>query len=315
MKEKLEVLYRDIKSVPNFSAKITKFLQKDDVHGVYRRITKKKFPRRRVIARFPFELWMGDLFQYTDKSDVYLNRQYKYVLLLIDCFTKMIYVAPMKKKMGQWAADAFESIFKTVPRLPVNLVTDGGTEFFNSDVQKVFDSYGIHHYRAPTRTAFKASVAERAVRTIKTRLQRYFKVRKQRKWIDVIDQIVENYNNTPHSATGLPPLDVNDSNRKQVYKKLYPESKVSVVCRLKVGDRVRKLRQKEEWEKGYTENWSEEIYIVASVRQSYSVCFYKISDLSGKILPGIWYYYELNFVARNDNKSVRKTGSNQSKET
>ena len=152
--EQLKSLYEDVKSVPSYSAKITEFLRSHDLHSKYRRIVKKKFPRRRVIARFPFEVFMADLIEY--QPDRFVNRGYKFILLMIDCFTKMIYVAPMKRKTKEWAADAFESIFKNFDRFPVNLVTDGGKEFFNSNVQKVFEVYGINHYKSKTKV-YKSS--------------------------------------------------------------------------------------------------------------------------------------------------------------
>ena len=110
LKEKLTRLYEDISSAPSYSAKIEKFLRHNFIHSVHRRITKKKFPRRRVISRFPFEYFMGDLIEYPNFK--YQNKGYKYILVLIDCFTKMIYVRPMKQKSKEWTADAFESIFK-----------------------------------------------------------------------------------------------------------------------------------------------------------------------------------------------------------
>ena len=185
-------------------------------------------------------------------------------------------------------------------------MTDGGLEFFNSSVRKVFDSYGINHYKTPTKTKWKASMAERVIRTLKSRLERYFKVNDTKKWVSVLDQFVRNYNSVPHSAHGFPPQDVTDENRDEVYKKLYPNKNITVVCRLKIGDRVRKIREKTEFEKGYTENWSREIYIIAEQRQSNTICWYKIKKLSGEPVPGIWYYYQLNLVARHDHQSQRE---------
>ena len=144
----LQKIYQDVRSTPSFSAKITDFLRKNHIHSVHRRIVKRKFPRRKVIARFPFELFMADLIEYP--NDKFVNNGYCYILVLIDCFTKMIYAEPMKKKNSEWTADALDTIFKTFDRFPVNFVTDGGLEFFNSRVQKVFQNFGINHYRPPT---------------------------------------------------------------------------------------------------------------------------------------------------------------------
>jgi len=78
---------------------------------------------------------------------------------------------------------------------------------------------------------------------------------------------------------------------------LYPTENLSVVCRLKVGDRVRKILEKNIFQKGYEQSWSNEIYKIKSVRQSNQVCYYTISDLEGEKLSGIWYYYQLNLVS------------------
>ena len=304
MKEQLNKLYTNIAAAPSYSAKINDFLRKHDIHGVYKRITKKKFPRRKVIARFPFEVFMADLIEYPQYKHV--NHGYCFILVMIDCFSKKAYAVPMKKKNKEWAADAFESVFKNFDEYPINLVTDGGLEFFNSSVRKVFDTYGINHYKTPTKTKWKASMAERLIRTIKSRIEKYFKVSKGKKWINILDQVIDNYNSVPHSSHGFSPRDVTSENREDVYKKLYPDQDLTIVCRLKIGDKVRKIREKSEFEKGYTANWSEEIYVISAKRQSQTVCWYKIETLAGKKVPGIWYYYQLNLVARNDSQSDRE---------
>ena len=298
---KLNKLYEDIKSVPNYSAKIADFLRQHDTHGPYQRITKKIFPRRRIIAQFPFEYFMADLIEYPQTKVI--NRGYKYILILIDCFTRRIWAVPMKEKSAQWSADAFASIFKTFEEFPKNLITDGGLEFFNSSVKKIFDSFGINHFKSKTKTPWKASMAERAIQTIKSRLEKYFAHSKKRIWIDIISDIVENYNKTPHRSIGMAPLAVNDENREEVYKRLYPNYSITVVCKLKIGDRVRKKLEKTIYEKGYTKKWSDEVFVIEKNRQSQGVCWYKLVDLNGQRVPGIWYYYNLILVARHDSES------------
>ena len=292
----LQKLYDDIDQPPSFSAKINDFLRQHGLHSKFRRIVKKKFPRRRIIARYPKEIFMADLIEYP-KFKV-LNRGYVYILLLIDCFTKQIFVSPMKKKDQFNSASAFESILKEMDEFPKNLITDGGKEFFNSEVAKVFHNYGINHYKTPTKTKWKASMAERAIRTIKSRLQKYFHQSGKNIWINAINQVVQNYNSTPHSSHGLSPLDVSDENRDIVYKKLYPNKDLTIICKLNQGDKVRILKEKTEFEKAYTQKWSDEIYTINKVRQSGGVCWYKIQDHNRDILKGIWYYYQLNLVAR-----------------
>ena len=319
LKDALDKLYTDINSVPSFSAKINDFLRQNPVHNVHKRIVKKKFPRRKIIARFPFDIWMGDLIEYPQYK--FNNRQHVYILILIDCFTRKVFCAPMRDKSMQSSAKAFDSIFIKMDEFPTHLVTDGGLgkssnqikshiylEFFNSDVRKLFINYGINHYKIPTKTNWKASMVERVNRTLKSRIQKYFYKNKTKNWIDIIHQVVNNYNNTPHSAIGVAPNQVSESNRKEIYKRLYPDFGLRTVCKLKEGDRVRKIINKDIHEKGYTRNWSEEIYIIGKVKQSNGVCYYYLKDLANSILPGIFYYYQLNLVSRYADSSSGSSG-------
>ena len=294
LKESLEELYTNIKSAPNYSAKIEAFLRQYPLHSINKRITKKKFRRRRVLARFPFDVWMADLIEYPGLK--WHNGNYKFVLLVVDVFTKMIYVEPMKRKLGENTAEAMEKILSRVEMPPVMLVTDRGREFYNTNFSNVMFSNDIRHFSTPSATKFKASVAERAIRTIKTKIERFMQHTNSKNWESILKTFVDNYNHTPHSAHKMRPVDVTSENRKLVFKRLYPKKSSVIKCKLKVGDKVRKIREKQEFEKGYTPNWSNEIYEIISVRQKNAVCWYKLADSSGDVLRGIWYYNQLNLV-------------------
>ena len=243
---------------------------------------------------------MADLIEYSQYSRE--NRGYSFILLVIDCFSRVMYVSPMKTKSANDCLAAFQSIFDELTQFPVHLVTDRGAEFYNFKVQDFLSLYGVNHYSIPSYSPNKASLAERAIRTIKTRLERYFFKTKSHRWIDVIDQMCLNYNNTPHRSIGMKPADVTAENRDKVYKRLYPSRNLTVVCRLKIGDKVRKVLEKDlRFDKGYTANWSQEVYVIDSVRQSNSVCYYKIKHLDNQPVPGSFYYQQLNLVVRNAN--------------
>ena len=301
---KLKELYEDIRSTPSFSAKIDAFLRSNELQSKFRRVLKRKFPRRRIITRFPFELFQADLIEYPRYK--FQNSRFVYCLVIIDCFTKFVWAKPMKTKTSEETAQAFDSILKDFDQHPVNMMTDSGLEFFNSKVRQVMSSYNVVHYKPRTKTQWKASMVERVIQTLKRRLEKYFHHNKTKKWIDVIDQIVKNYNETPHSAHGLKPVDVTEEKSDEVYKKMYPDRKKSVICKLKVGDKVRKIREKSLFEKGYTQNWSDEIYKIVDVRQSNGICWYILKTLADEEVSGIWYYYQLNLVSRDVGENQRE---------
>ena len=124
LKEALEKLYTDIKSAPSYSAKINEFLRDNNVHSVHRRIIKKSFPRRKIVSRFPYDIFMADLIEYPKYK--FQNNRYVYILVIIDCFTKKVWAVAMKQKTADWTADAFESVFKKFDQFPTHLITDAG---------------------------------------------------------------------------------------------------------------------------------------------------------------------------------------------
>ena len=239
---------------------------------------------------------MADLIEYPKYKNQ--NSNYRFILVIIDCFTKYIWTVPMKFKTAQWTSEAFESVFKTFDKFPVHIVTDRGLEFYNVQVQKVFQNYGINHYSIPTKSKWKASIVERVIRTLKMRLERYFTKNKTHRWKDVIEQLTTNYNATPHRSHGYVPMKINHENQQEVYKRLYPHISLRTDCRLQVGDKVRKIIDKTLFEKGYKANWSEEIYKIKEIRQSNGVCWYYLTTLNDEQIDGIWYYYQLNLVSK-----------------
>ena len=302
-REKLEKLYQEVKSTPSFSAKISEFLRQNPTHSVHRRIVKKIFPRRKIITRYPFQIFQADLIEYSQPDFTYANKGYRFILIVIDCFSRMLYARPVKRKSSEFVADAFEDILNGFDHFPNTIITDHGLEFFNNRVSTVFKTYGINHYYLKTKTKWKTAFAERVIRTIKSRFARYFYKYKTKKWLDVLDKFVDNYNNTPHRMIGMSPASVTFQNSEKVYKRLFGNMDLKVIPRLSRGDRVRLLIEKQLFDKGYTQNWTEEIYKIKSVIQKAGVVWYKIETLTGQEIDGIKYYYQLNLVTRNAHSS------------
>ena len=159
------------------------------------------------------------------------------------------------------------------------------------------DRYAINHYSV--RGKHKACVAERFIRTLKSRLEKYFWEKNTRNWVDVLHQFIDNYNGTYHRSIKMAPNDVNYVNRAKVFKTLYPKTKDNTKPRLNKGDQVRILKEKNIFEKGYTRSWSQEIYTIIKAFSESGVDFYNIADSEGNTLSRKKYYWELNLIAKN----------------
>ena len=118
------------------------------------------------------------------------NNVIKYLLTVIDIFSKFVWIVPLKRKTGQ-EANAFSRILKE--RRPSETWVDRGREFYNKDVQKLVELYS-------TENEEKSCVIERFNRTIKEKMFQNFSANNTRKYVDVLDLLVDQYNNTIHSS-------------------------------------------------------------------------------------------------------------------
>ena len=149
----------------------------------------------------------------------------------------------------------------------------------------------------------KASMAERFIRTLKTRLERYFTDTGSYRWVDVIQKLSKAINASKNRSTGYAPDEVNDSNRLEILRKLYKRDETIPICRFKVGDKVRIPLDKEVFDKGYSLSWTEELFTITKIHNDSFVCFYTLVDQDGAELRKKYYAEELNLVIKNDSNA------------
>ena len=295
---KLEKLYTDPDFPTAYSAGLKKFLQQKTSLSRHKQI-RRKFKRRKTLVFGPYTTLQADTIFYRNYARQ--NHGYKYILVVIDCFSRKNWVRPMKSTTAEETAKCLDDIIGSMPYKPTQFSSDQGNEF-NSKHPAIFNTlvlkYGLIMYtlKAP----IKAGIAERFIRTLKTRIERYFTEHNTVKWIDVLDKISVALNNSYHRSIGMAPNQVNFENRREVFRKLYGSSAPPIECKFKLGDRVRIPIIKEIFDKGYAPNWSEEIYTVVDKRSDGEVCYYQVKADNGDILERRFYEQELNIVIRNE---------------
>ena len=247
---------------------------------------KRKFRKRRVLVSGIDKIWAADLADMQALSKE--NEGYKFLLLVIDTFSKYGWIVPLKDKKGETIVKALKEIFKESGRRPDKLWTDKGREFFNKDVRDLVYLYA-------TENEEKSSIAERWIRTMKEKMFKYFTDNNTYNYIDALPELVEDYNNTVHSSTKLTPTDASkEENELTVWRNLYPDRyKTSRLNpKFSVGDEVRITKKKEVFEKGYTARWTEEIFTIKEIRETNPIT-YKLKDLKGEEIEGTFYEPEL----------------------
>jgi IS30 family transposase len=100
------------------------------------------------------------------------NAGNRYLLLGVDVLSRQMYGAPTKSKRPKDMIQAFEEVFKQLPFLAESIYTDRGNEFVAKEMKQYFEEKGIEKYETKS-SAVKAAVVERAIRTLKNRLDEY----------------------------------------------------------------------------------------------------------------------------------------------
>lgn len=276
---------------------------KDAVVNELHKPSRKHFKRRKVIVKGLNDLWQADLVEMIPYWK--FNKGYKYLLVIINVFSKFLWIEPLKSKTAQDVTMAMRKVLKNVENTPKNLQTDLGKEFFNKEFRKLMDEFKINHYN--TFSNLKASVVERVNRTIKNLMWKKFSLRGNYKWVDILDEIVQKYNNTKHSTINKKPKEVNASNESIILKSAFTHIK-SVdpkPIKFKVDDFVRISKQREAFTKGYTPNWSNEIFKIYKIKYT-NPTTYLIKDENNVEIQGGFYEHELQKVKYPDVYLVEK---------
>lgn len=255
----------------------------DELHKQAR----KNFKRRRVITKGIDDLWQADLVEmgaYASK-----NKGFRFLLTVIDTFSKYAWTRAIKSKNATSVSHAMREIFKQ-GRKPRNLQTDDGKEFFNKEFQHLMKINHVNHYS--TFSIMKASIVERFNRTLKGMMWKEFSLHGNYCWIDKYKKLTDEYNSRKHRIIKMAPRSVNKLNEKTLLQTVYNHLKVMHKPKFRIGQNVRISKHKHIFEKGYTPNWTTEIFKIKSIQITNPVT-YILEDYEGNPIKGGFYEYEL----------------------
>ena len=259
----------------------------------------RKFKKRKVYSTFKDNIWGADL------ADMQLlskyNKGIRFLLCAIDIFSKYAWV-PLKDKKGISIVKAFQSILKQSNRKPNKIFVDKGSELYNAYLKKWLRDNDIMY---STHNEGKSVIAERFMRTLKSKIYKYMTSISKNVYIDKLDDIVDEYNNTYHTTIKMKPIDVKDNTYINADKEINNKDP-----KFKVGDRVRISKYKNNFAKGYMPNWSEEVFVIKKVKNTV-LWTYVVNDLNGEEITGIFYEKELQKTNQEEfriEKVIRRKG-------
>ena len=260
----------------------------EDLSNELNKLTINKFPRKKVIVNHINEIHSTDLVDMTQYAK--MNRGYKYIFTNIDVFSKIAYAFPLKSKKIQDIKACFEKIFKN--NKPKYIWSDRESSFLSKEMQQFFKDNNVKIYH--TNSHLKAVVIERFNTSLRELMMKEFVKNNNTVWYNILFKLIKIYNNRYHSTIKMKPIEVNKSNEKYIKENIYTSDKTNKIPKFKINDLVGiSLKRRPIFDKPSANiKWSEELFKIHSINKS-NVIAYKIKDLNGEIIDGIFYEREL----------------------
>ena len=229
---------------------------------IYSKPPKKNYITNKTDVNHIDDTWSLDLLDLKDFGPED-NRNYRYVFVIIDNFSKFGWTIPLKNKKALTIKDSFEIFLINLKLKPDLIESDRGKEFYNNIFQDFLNKNNIKLYSR--NSSYGAVFAERFNRTIRDLLKRPVFEKGDSDWIDILPIKTKQYNNRIHSSTKLTP--VQDSFKKNegfVYKNLI-DKRNKIKPKYKIGDLVRTADLKKTFSKSDTTNWSYKLYKITEI--------------------------------------------------
>ena len=237
-------------------------LTKISIDEIYSKSPRRNYPTNKIKYNHIDDIWRIDL---TDKVDYKIsnNKNYRYIFIIIDNFSKYLLAIPFKNKYSQTITNEFSNILTTSKRSPVKLESDRGSEWYNSVFQNFLKGKNIQHYSQFTDKA--PSIAERLIRTLRNLLKKPVFEKGRADCISELPSVIKKYNNAIHSSIKLTPNQASKkSNERKVYSNLKDKREIQKP-KYKLGQLVRTADIKKVFSKGDSTCYSYLLYIITEV--------------------------------------------------
>jgi hypothetical protein len=304
----LEAIYKDPKNPASFSSPyklyqaakqrnknitfkmVAQWLETKNSYTLHRK-ARKSFLRRKVIVSGVGIQYQADLLDFTPIQKE--NRGYRYLLTVIDCFSRKATAIPMKTKDKYASLQAIKKAFKKMGT-PQKLQTDRGSEFVAILVRKFLEENKILLFHSNSK--LKASIVERFNRTLRSKIIKYLVENQTLTYIHILDDLIEGYNNTIHSSLErYSPNEVNKLNEKEVFEIQYRDylNKRKKKRAFKIGDIVRVALDtspfQKAFKKGHQRNFSIDLYQIVDVKDSQPPT-YLLKNIDTSTAEAGWFY-------------------------
>jgi hypothetical protein len=318
---------------------VDEFLRNNETAQIQKPLKENKVNRPIVVGK-PMKFFQMDLADMEKYADT--NNNYKYLLVLIDVFSKYAFVTPLKDKTDTATVSALEQILDDNKVQPSAIQSDNGSEFINYKMKELLTERKIHQIVSSPYHPQSNGVVERFNRTMKNIIHKFMVHYNSQRYVDALGDLVANYNSRLHSTTKQTPEEVKQASQvvqqdgqdqkqnlaeqiiQRVKSKIEQKAEKSIAANdtteFRVGDVVRvsqmtnsEVRKTRAFRKSYARQWSDELYKVALIdypKKTYNTVSYGLIDLqTGEIINKRFYADQLQKI--NLNKLIRTVPNNE----
>ena len=266
------------------------------INEIYSKQPKKNYATNKTDVYHIDDIWSLDILDLKDYGPEN-NRNHRYVLVVIDNFSKYGWTVPLKNKNALTIKESFENILTNSKRKPNLIESDRGKEFYNNIFQDFLNKNDIKLFSR--NSSFGSVFAERFNRTIRDLLKKPVFEKGDGNWIDVLPTITKQYNDRIHSSTKLTPIQASfKKNEGYVYKNLLDKRK-KIKLKFQINDLVRTADLKKTFSKGDTTNWSDKLYKIKEIFKD-TIPSYHIDNLSERYNESLLKKTELSLKQNKD---------------
>ena len=232
------------------------------INDIYSKAPKKNYITNKTDVYHIDDIWFLDILDLKDYGPEN-NRGYRYVLVVINNFSKFGWTIPLKNKNAQTIKDSFGNILISSKRKPNLIESDRGKEFNNNFFQDFQNKSKIKLFSR--NSSYGAVFAEKFNRTIRDLLERPVFENGDGIWIDNLSTITKQYNNRIHSSNKLTPIQASlNKNEGYVYK-ISKDKLKKITPKFQINDLVRTGDLKKTFSKSDTTNWSYKLYEITEI--------------------------------------------------
>jgi len=221
-------------------------------------------------------------------------------LVIIHVMSRYLYVYPMNNKKAENITKALEQFIDDAKKYPpTTIVCDHGSEFTSKAIKSFLSKHDIRLLtvnKTENDNSHATAIVERVIRTIREMIDKYLDVYKTNKYIDILPNLISNYNSSPHRSLGKAPTDMDEQDIKYMNDEIrnLNSDVYEKIDKIQPGQKVRLLVKKKGFQKG-GDTWSKQVFTIESIDGNHFA-------IAGKKRP--YFYHEILLVDKVDESPV-----------